>query len=123
MFRAENNVWAYVALTGGAGIVLYFFFNMIVCCLVDKKFQNYIVSELYTAAELADGQGTNAGDGVDDEDADAPPSKGCCGGQESLTRKRHHTSSNFHNEIFGAEDKILNRSKVGCSYRMCRYMI
>ena len=90
-----NSVWGYVALVGGAAFVLYYIFNMIVCCLVNKKFENYLVSELYTATE----GGEANPDAVEEED-DAPP-PGCCGGKDSMTRKRHHTPNNFHNEIFG----------------------
>ena len=113
-----NSVWGYVALVGGAAIVLYYVFNMIVCCLVNKKFENYLVSELYTATEGA--ADPNNPDAVED-DEDAPPA-GCCSGRDSMTRKRHHTPNNFHNEIFGQDEKILDRSRVGCSYRWCRYL-
>ena len=90
---------------------------MIVCCLVTKKFENYLASELYSATEAGGEANPDA-----PEDEDEAASKGCCGGSSAISRKRHHTASGFHNEIFGAEEKILDRSKVGCSYRMCRYM-
>ena len=46
-FQAHNSIWGIVALTGGFAIVLYYVFNFIVCCLVTKKFENYLASELY----------------------------------------------------------------------------
>jgi hypothetical protein len=122
-FRAENSAWGYAALVGGFGIVLYYIFNCMVCCCVNKKFENYLVSELYTAAEIG-GAAEATGDGVDGEEEEPVASGGCCSrSADSITRKRMHKPSNFHNEIFGEDEKILNRSKVGCSYRWCRYML
>ena len=122
-FRAENSAWGYTALVGGFAIVLYYVFNCMVCCCVSKKFENYLVSELYTAADPGAAEAT--GDGVDGEEDEPVASGGCCScrSAETITRKRMHKPSNFHNEIFGEDEKILNRSKVGCSYRWCRYML
>lgn len=104
-------------MLGGFAIVLYFILAMVVSCLVDKKFENYLVSELYTATETEEAAVEAEGD--DDE----AQSSGCCScSKESISRLRYHTASAFHNEIFGKDDKILNRSKVGCSYRICRYL-
>lgn len=99
--RATNSVWVDTAMLGGFAIVLYFVLNMIVCCCVNKKFENYLVSELYMATEAG---ATVAGDGTEGEDADdiTPASeKGCCGGRSMLSRFRYHIPQRFHNEIFG----------------------
>ena len=120
-FRAENSAWGYVALVGGFGIVLYYVFNFIVCCCVNKKFENYLVSELYTATEPG-GAAEPTGDGVDaEEDEEAASSGGCCRMNTPLTKNRSYKPSMFHNEIFGEDEKVLNRGKLGCCYRMCKF--
>lgn len=101
--RIENSVWMQVALLGGFGIVFYYFLGMFVCCLTETKFENYLASELFSIAEIMEG----------DEQSTA---------SSKMTMKRGSTSSGFHNEIFGKDEEILNRGIVGCSYNLCRIL-
>lgn len=103
-FTANNSIWVHVALLGGFAICLYLLLNMIVCCCVSKKFENYLASELFTISELVEG--------VDKDQVDS----------SSMTMKRSSTPSSFHNEIFGKDDDILNRGAYGMCSNFCRML-
>ena len=102
--KAEVNLLFAFALLGGFALVFYIILDMIVCCCTYTKFENYLASELFTISELVDGENDQGGS------------------SSSMTMKRGHTPSCFHNEILGKEDEILNRSSVGMSYNLCRIL-
>lgn len=93
-------------MLGGFAIVLYYILGFMVCCLVNKKFENYLASELYMATEAVVVDGGEGGD--------VEPAAGCCGGKSALTVLRNHTKKSFYNDIIGKDEQVLNCGNVGC---------
>ena len=94
-------------MLGGAMILLWIVIFSIEFVLTNKKFQNYMASELYYVPE--------------DLDRELDEEKVGCMGKDSLTRKRYSIPRDLHNEIIDEDGKVLDNTKVGmpCKPFMC----
>ena len=88
-FRAHNSIWVSWALLCGFAFILYIELSYYVNYLVGERFENYLVSEVYTT--------------VVEEDDDS-----------GMKRLRTSGSKNYHNDILGAEDEVLNSGSISC---------
>ena len=111
---AENSIILAVGIFGGIAVVTYMILAELEHCLTNKKFENYLASELYSAEALEPVLEAGA------EKKSCCKKMLCCGRNSSVSRMRHHIPSGFHNEVIGENDEILDRSKVGIWFKKYR---
>ena len=112
-WRIENSMFIQIGVLGGILVLLWIIAFVIDFILTNKRFQNYMASELYYVPD-------DVNDAQANENA-KPLSTGCCG--NNLSRQRYYIPRDFHNEIIDEDQKVLNRNKVACwckFFNICR---
>ena len=90
-----------MGLTGGIALILYILFFFLEYCWSNRKFKDYMASELYYTPE----------------DVLAMEGAGAKVDNMGVSGKRSFINRSFHNEIIDEEEKTLNKAKVNVCCR------